>query len=66
MKATEETIEGLKKVIMGEVENPELEIEIDGSIEIYKGNEAVIFATGILAGIAMCKGESSYTENINY
>jgi hypothetical protein len=60
-----ETINGLKQVINGEIDNPELEIEIDGSVKIFKGEDAVIFATGILTGVAMMKGESSYTDNVS-
>jgi len=60
-----ETINDLKQVLNGDIDNPELDIEINGIIKTFKGDHAVIFATGVLVGVGMMKGESSYTDNVD-
>jgi hypothetical protein len=51
----------LMKLVSGEIDEPYLELEIEGELQKFEGRDAKVFAFGMLAG--MKASESNVTVN---
>ncbi len=49
----------LYQVASGAIENPSIEIEVDGETQKFEGRDAKLFAFGMLAGLKAAKEEFS-------
>ncbi len=43
--------EMMYKIATGRIENPSIELEIDGELQKFEGRDANLFAFGVLAGM---------------
>lgn len=57
--------QALYEVASGQIENPSIEIEVDGETQKFEGRDARCFAFGMLAGLKAARDEYSVDAKFN-
>ena len=56
--------ESLYLIASGQIENPSIELEVDGERQSFFGRDAKVFAFGMLAGLKAAKDDFAAEINI--
>jgi hypothetical protein len=57
--------QALYEVASGKIENPSIEIKVEGEVQRFEGRDAKCFAFGMLAGLKAASDEYSVDAKFN-